>query len=32
LAARRLGFADEPAELRSDLFRPPPPGRQFELF
>ena len=32
LAARRLGFADEPAELRSDLFRPPPPGRQLELF
>ena len=31
LATRRLGFARERVELRSDLFRPPP-GRQGSLF
>lgn len=32
LASRRLGFGDEQADLRTDLFRPRRPGRQLELF
>lgn len=32
LASRRLGFGEDHVELRTDLFRPPPPGGQLELF
>ncbi len=32
LASRRLGFGDGQAELRTDLFQRPQPGRQLDLF